>query len=98
MALGVKTGGRTAGTENKTTKETRAVLKEVINNELLNIESLLCELQPKERLELVIKFMPFVLPKLAPEPIEKPKEPIQQFEVKILKGNGHPYSENDPID
>ena len=41
--------------------------------------------------------MPFVLPKLAPEPIEKPKEPIQQFEVTILKGNGQPYSENDPI-
>ena len=70
MAIGIKTGGRTAGTENKTTKEIRAVLKEVINNELLYIESLLCKLQPKERLELVIKLMPFVLPKLAPEPIE----------------------------
>ena len=70
MAIGIKTGGRTEGTENKTTKEIRAVLKEVINNELLNIESLLCKLQPKERLELVIKLMPFVLPKLAPEPIE----------------------------
>jgi hypothetical protein len=72
MAMEVKTGGRIAGTENKTTKEIRAVLKEVINYELLNIESLLCELQPKEHLELVIKLMPFVLPKLAPEPIEKP--------------------------
>ena len=98
MALGVKTGGRTAGTENKTTKETRAVLKEVINNELINIESLLCELQPKERLELVIKLMPFVLPKLASEPIERPIENIKKFEVEILKGNGQPYSENDPID
>ena len=98
MALGVKTGGRTAGTENKTTKETRAVLKEVINNELLNIESLLCELQPKERLELVIKLMPFVLPKLASEPIERPIENIKKFEIEILKGNGQPYSENDPID
>jgi hypothetical protein len=98
MAIRVKTGGRTAGTENKTTKEIRAVLKELINDELLNIETLLCELQPKERLELVIKLMPFVLPKLAPEPIDKPKEPIQQFEVTILKGNGQPYSENYPID
>ena len=98
MAKGIKTGGRTAGTENKTTKEVRTVLKEVINNELINIESLLYKLQPKERLELVIKLMPFVLPKLAPEPIEKPKEPIQQFEVTILKGNGQPYSENDTIE
>ena len=98
MAIGVKTGGRTAGTENKTTKETRAVLKEVINNELLNIEYLLCELQPKERLELVIKLMPFVLPKLASEQIERPIENIKKFEVEILKGNGQPYSENDTSD
>jgi hypothetical protein len=79
MALGVKTGGRTAGTENKTTKEIKAVLKEVIDDELLNIESLLCGLQPKERLELVIKLMPFVLTKLAPEPIERPIENIKKW-------------------
>jgi len=52
MATGIKTGGRTAGTVNKTTKEIRAVLKDVINNELLNIETLLLELQPNERLEV----------------------------------------------
>lgn len=92
MAIGIKTGGRTAGTENKTTKEIRAVLKEVINNELLNIESLLCVLQPKERLELVIKLMPFVLPKLAPEPIEKPKEDIKEFQIVVVdNSNKHLY-------
>jgi hypothetical protein len=87
MAIGIKTGGRTAGTENKTTKEIRAVLKEVINYELLNIESLLRELQPKERLEIVIKLMPFVLPKLAPEPIEKPKEYIKEFQIVVVDNN-----------
>lgn len=64
MATGIKTGGRTVGTVNKTIKEIRAVLKDVINNELLNIQTLLYELQPKERLELVIKLIPFVLPKV----------------------------------
>ena len=87
MAKGIKTGGRTAGTENKTTKEIRAVLKEVVNDELSNIESLLCELQPKERIELIIKLMPFVLPKLAPEPIEKPKEKIRKFKVVVVDDN-----------
>ncbi len=91
MAIGIKTFGRIAETENKTTKAIRAVLKEVINDELLNMESLLCKLQPKERLELVIKLTHFVLPKLAPEPIES----IQQFEVTILKGNGQPYEDKD---
>lgn len=64
MATGIKTGGRTIGTVNKTTKEIRNVLKDVINNELLNIETLLTELPPKERLELVIKLIPYVLPKV----------------------------------
>jgi len=42
--------------------------------------------------------MPFVLPKLAPEPIDKPIEPIQQFEVTILKSNGQPYADNEDED
>ncbi len=64
MATGIKTGGRTSGTPNKTTKEIRNVLKGVINNELENIQSLLNEMQPKERLEVVIKLIPYVLPKI----------------------------------
>lgn len=64
MATGIKTGGRTAGAVNKTTKEIRNVLKGVINNELLNIEILLNELPSKERLEVVIKLIPYVLPKV----------------------------------
>ena len=64
MAKGIKTGGRTKGAVNKTTKEIRSVLKSVINNELLNIETLLTELPTKERLELVIKLIPYVLPKV----------------------------------
>jgi hypothetical protein len=64
MATGTKTGGRTSGTPNKTTKEIRTVLKGVINNELLNIETLLTGLPPKERLEVVIKLIPYVLPKI----------------------------------
>jgi hypothetical protein len=50
--------------EQKTTKEIRSVLKLVINKELLNIENLFEGLPPKERIELVIKLIPFVLPKV----------------------------------
>jgi hypothetical protein len=64
MATGIKTGGRTAGTVNKTTKEIRTVLKDVINKELINIDTLLTQLEPKARLELVIKLIPYVLPKV----------------------------------
>ena len=59
-----KYGGRKKGTPNKLTKELRSVLKEVIYNELENIEEQLDELEPKQRLELVIKLMPYVFPKM----------------------------------
>ena len=61
---GNKYGGRKKGTPNKLTKELRSVLKEVIYNELENIEERLDELEPKQRLELVIKLMPYVFPKM----------------------------------
>lgn len=64
MATGIKTGGRALGTPNKTTKEIRNVLKGVINNELENIQTLLNDMQPKDRLEIVIKLIPYVLPKI----------------------------------
>lgn len=64
MATSVKTDGKTKGAENKTTKEIRTVLKDVINNELLKIETLFEGLPPKERIELLVKLIPYVLPKV----------------------------------
>ena len=61
---GKKYGGRKKGTPNKLTKELRSVLKEVIYNELENIEDRLDQLEPKQRVELVIKLMPYVFPKM----------------------------------
>jgi hypothetical protein len=98
MAKGIKTGGRVIGSLNNTSKEVRNILKEVIDNELHNIDDLLNELPTRERLDFIFKLLPYVLSKLAPEPIEQPKEPIKQFEVVVLKGNGQPYTENDTID
>jgi hypothetical protein len=98
MAKRIKTGGRVIGSLNQTTKEVRNILKEVLDNELLNIEDLLNELPSRERLDFIIKLLPYVLSKLAPEPIEQPKDETKKFEVVILKGNGHHYSENDTVD
>jgi hypothetical protein len=61
---GQKHGGRKKGTPNRLTKELRSVLKEVVYNELENIEEQLDQLEPKQRLELVVKLMPFVFPKM----------------------------------
>ena len=61
---GKKFGGREAGTPNRLTKELRTILKDVLYNELEKIEELLESLQPKERLEMIIKILPFILPKV----------------------------------
>ena len=61
---GKKFGGRQKGTPNKLTKELRSVLKDVLYEEIDRLPERLNELETKERLELVIKLMPFVFPKV----------------------------------
>ena len=61
---GKKYGGKGKGTPNRMTKELRSVLKDIVYQELAKIEERLNELEPKERLQLVIKLMPYALPKV----------------------------------
>jgi len=61
---GKKFGGRKKGTLNKMTKELRSTLKDVLFHEIEEIEDRLDLLDPKDRLELLIKLMPYALPKV----------------------------------
>jgi hypothetical protein len=61
---GKKFGGREKGTPNKLTKELRNLLKDIIYNELESLDEKLDKLEPKERIEFIIKFLPYTLPKL----------------------------------
>jgi hypothetical protein len=61
---GIKTGGRTAGTPNKITSELRKTLKQIIAAELDTLPQTLTDLPARERLDLVIKLLPFCLPKV----------------------------------
>ena len=61
---GKKYGGRTKGTPNRLTKEMRTILKNILFAELENIEELMESLDSKQRIELVIKLLPFILPKV----------------------------------
>ena len=64
MAKGFKTGGRELGTPNKTTSELRRALKHIVDDELQNLQDNINELEPKERIELLIKLLPYVMPKV----------------------------------
>ena len=61
---GKKYGGRQKGTPNKLTKELRSFLKDILYQELEQIQEHLDALNPKERVELLIKLMPYALPKV----------------------------------
>jgi len=61
---GIKYGGREKGTPNRMTKELRTVLKDILYQELEQIQERLDTLKPKERIELLIKLFPYALPKV----------------------------------
>ena len=56
---GNKYGGREKGTPNRMTIELRTLLKDILYQELEEIQE---RLKPKERLELLIKLMSYMLP------------------------------------
>lgn len=61
---GIKTGGRKAGTPNKVTKELRETLKGILARELDTIQATLDTLPSKDRMDVVLKLMPYCMPKL----------------------------------
>ncbi len=64
---GKKYGGRKAGTPNRLTKELRAALKNILHQEIELLPNHFNKLEPKDRLELLVKLLPFALPKVEPE-------------------------------
>lgn len=64
MATGIKTGGRIKGTQNKDTAEIRENFQLLIENNLLQLETDLQELEPKDRIKAILELAKFVLPTL----------------------------------
>jgi hypothetical protein len=63
MAYGFKTGGRTKGTPNKATQITREIINEVADKLRPNLERDLAALDPKDRLQIWLKLVEFIVPK-----------------------------------
>ena len=59
-STGKKYGGRQKGTPNKLTKELRTLLKDIMYDELEELQEVLGALNPKDRVELLIKLMPYI--------------------------------------
>ena len=46
------------------TKELKNELKAIVNNEIEQLPGILNDMKPKERLDYILKLMPFVIPKV----------------------------------
>ena len=63
MAKGYKTGGRCKDTPNKLTQDIRESLILILNNEVEKLPNLINELPTKDRVFLLAKLLPLVIPK-----------------------------------
>jgi len=61
---GTRQIGRTPGSKNKTTAEIRELFKELLERNLETIQSDLEELEPKDRLNILMQLSKFVIPQL----------------------------------
>ena len=64
MATRKKSGGRTEGTPNKITQELRNIIRKIIKKELSGFEKNINKLKDKDRLELIVKLLPYVISKM----------------------------------
>ena len=82
---GKKYGGRELGTPNKLTKELKQAINNVIYQEMELITDHLNKIEPKERLDLLVKLLPYVIPKATQELCEN--ENIEFLKTIILNEN-----------
>ena len=66
-----KTGGRQKGTPNRLTMQSRLMLLHALDGEIRRIPEYLQSISEERRLELLIKMLPFILPRLEPMGAEK---------------------------
>ena len=76
--------GRKKGSLNKATSDVRKAFQSLVENNLQQIEQDLKELEPKDRIRMIIELAKFVLPTLKAQDITTnfdlmPKIPIIQF-------------------
>ena len=76
---GKKFGGRSKGTLNKSTAETKTLLHNIVGNQLDEVENLLSTLEPKEKLDAIIKLLRYVLPLQSEIAIESKEEEEERF-------------------
>ncbi|WP_372751609.1 hypothetical protein [Labilibaculum sp.] len=77
-----KYGGRKKGTLNKQTAKIKEVVYSVVTNNIDQLQSDIDLLEPKDRINVMLKLLDYVIPKKKPEIEEEDKEPVN-FIIEI---------------
>ena len=94
MATGIKTGGRTKGTTNKTTAEVRKQFSLLLENNFDKLQNDIDALEPKDRIKTILELAKFVLPTL--KTMELVDDNDSRFTTVILNlGSGIDPNAND---
>jgi len=82
----MKMGGRKKGDTNKTTNEFRSLLRAFLQNEILDLPNTFSSIKsPERRLELILKLLPFVVPKAQEISLEMLSDNKLDYLVNTLK-------------
>ncbi len=87
-------GGRQKGTPNKVTLSVREWLAKVIDNNREQVEADISILEPKDRLQIIEKFLQYVLPKLQALDASVNTDELSEAQLdaiisRITKGSGN---------
>jgi hypothetical protein len=86
MAKGIKTGGRIAGTVNKTTSEIRECFQNIVSDNLEQLNEDLKSLEPLHRLKMIIELSKFIIPTLKATELSTDVENDKSIVLKIGYG------------
>jgi len=76
--------GRPKNAVNKNSYETKTLLHNIVGNQLDEVENLLSKLDPKEKLDCIIKLLPYVLPRQSEISIEEKDEAFNPITVTLI--------------
>jgi hypothetical protein len=91
MFKGTRQNGRTVGSVNRTTKEIRETFKNLLENNLEQVQNDLDSLDPKDRVLFLLKLTSFVIPTL--RSIEVNEMNIKDIEPIIIQINNETNSD-----
>jgi hypothetical protein len=80
--------GRPKNALNKTTSEAKALLQIIVNNELETIAERLEQLDNKERIDAVIKLLPYIVPRQTEIAVESKLNTFTPLTVNLIE-NGN---------